>query len=183
MYSKQHKLHWPISIDGSHVDTVEIKTVTVEQHRKAFKDNDGDDKALIRALICESTGLTPAQQKQLTVPDYNSIQAQVIAFVEKPSSEFLDEKLQLYKPTLLVPITGADGKLIKSYRLTPPTVELTDVMEAHDDDWDQTMLLTMSCTGLSQSDIMSLALPDWTFMQNSLADFLQKKAEFFRQKT
>ena len=96
----------------------------------------------------------------------------------------IDEcKLDYDNPELLVPITGDDGNEISSYRILPPTVDTTDMMEEYQDLYDKTIFVSMKCTGLSQEELESLSVPDWNLMQERLSDFLTESADYFRQET
>jgi hypothetical protein len=86
-------------------------------------------------------------------------------------------------PALLLPIVGDDGQDKTAYTLRPPTVATTDLMEAHNDDWERTLFISTSCTGFSRAELEQMCLPDWNQLQGRLIDFLEKSAEFFRQKT
>jgi hypothetical protein len=87
------------------------------------------------------------------------------------------------RPELLIPITGDDGKAITSYKLRPPTVHITDLMDTYEDEWIRTIFISSSCSDLSEKELESLSLPDWNQLQERLIDFLGKSADYFRQKT
>jgi hypothetical protein len=89
----------------------------------------------------------------------------------------------LDEPVLLVPFQGDDGQDKTTYKLRPPSVATTDLMDSHDDEWDRTLFISTSCSGFSREELERMSLPDWNQLQERLIDFLQKSADFFRQKT
>lgn len=86
-------------------------------------------------------------------------------------------------PELLITFVGDDGQDKTGYKLRPPTVATTDLMEAHEGDWDRTLFISTSCTGFSRDELERMSLPDWNQLQERLIDFLQKPADFFRRET
>lgn len=98
-------------------------------------------------------------------------------------SEINKQKFDINRPTLLIPITGDNGKTIHSYKLKPPTVHITDLMDTYEDEWTRTIFISVSCTGLTEKELQLFSLPDWNQLQERLIDFLGQSAEYFRQKT
>ncbi len=93
------------------------------------------------------------------------------------------QKFNVNRPQLLIPIVGDDGKSVTCYKLKPPTVHITDLMDTYDDEWERTIFISANCTGLSENELGLLCLPDWNQLQGRLIDFLAQSAEYFRQKT
>lgn len=100
--------------------------------------------------------------------------------IDAVQAEIAKQKFDINRPTLLIPITGDDGKEITSYKLKPPTVHITDLMDTYEDEWTRTIFISVSCTGLSEKELELLSLPDWNQLQERLMDFLGKSAAFFR---
>ncbi len=92
------------------------------------------------------------------------------------------QKFDVNRPQLLIPITGDDGKPVTRYKLKPPTVHVTDLMDTYDDEWERTIFISANCTGLSEKELELFSLPDWTQLQERLIDFLAQSADYFRQK-
>ncbi|USD30868.1 phage tail assembly protein [Pseudoalteromonas sp. SCSIO 43201] len=182
--AKTHDLVWPIEdASGKPCKTVKVVTLTMGQHRELSDDHKGDDTALLRACICESTGLGKNELKKLVTPDYNSIQSLALELMQSPGSKLIDGKFNKDEPTLLVPFQGDDGREVTGYKLRPPTVATTDLMDSHNDEWERTLFISASCTGFSHTELERMSLPDWNQLQERLIDFLQKSADYFRQKT
>ncbi|WP_125782824.1 phage tail assembly protein [Pseudoalteromonas rubra] len=179
--NKTHPLKWPINIDGDQsIENVTIAPLTVGQERELSKIHKDDEKKMLRACIVKSTGLTEQQMLQLVAPDYTTISREVLALMTKPASEFSSQDIEHDSPVLLHPIVGDTGEQITSYTIKPPTVQCTDMMDAHKDEWERTMFISASCSGLSATELSRLSLPDWTQMQNRLLDFLTEPADFFQ---
>lgn len=185
MFQQEHQLNWPIEDDKSQpVITVIIKTLTMGQHREFSQQHKDDDTALLRACIGASSGFTVAELKRLTTPDYTSIENQVLELMHFKASQLMTHgEFYLYEPALLMAFTGDDGLEKTAYKLRPPTVATTDLMDTHKDEWDRTIFISSSCTGFSPDELSRMSLPDWNQLQERLIDFLQKPADFFRQKT
>ena len=198
-----HILHWPIEDDkGQSLEQIQVKTIAMATHRKLTQQYKGKDLPLLHACMGASTGLTTSELERLVTPDYNSVQTSVLALMQKTASSLLldqqsDETdatepkkiepkksdFDVNQPQLLVPIQGDDGELKQTYRLRPPTVRTTILMETHKDEWDRTLFISASCTGLSREELGRLSLPDWNQLQERLIDFLQQPADFFRRET
>lgn len=182
---KKHDLNWPIDDDKSQpVKTVVMKPLTMGQHREISKAHKGKETDLLRACISTSTGLTLAELKRLITPDYNSIQDKVLDLMQSTAIQLMEPgEANLDEPVLLVPFQGDDGQDKTTYKLRPPSVATTDLMDSHDDEWDRTLFISTSCSGFSREELERMSLPDWNQLQERLIDFLQKSADFFRQKT
>lgn len=184
MYQKEHVLNWPIEDDKSEsLEKVVVKVMTMGRNRELMKKHKGDDSALTRACICESTGLTVEEVKRLVTPDFNSVQNLVFELLGNKTGEINSEGFDPDSPDLLVPIQSDDGSEKTGYKLRPPTVATTDLMDQHEDEWERTLFVSSSCTGFSQSELERMSLPDWNQLQERLIDFLQRSADYFRQKT
>ncbi|WP_299005018.1 phage tail assembly protein [uncultured Shewanella sp.] len=200
-----HILHWPIEDDkGQSLEQVQIKTITMATHRKLTQQYKDQDLALLHACMSGSTGLTKTELERLVTPDYNSLQASVLALMQKTAFSLLldqqsdDNELDLSELDLnkcakcdvdpnqlqlLVPIRGDDGEIKQTYHLRPPTVRTTILMETHKDEWERTLFISASCSGFSREELGRLSLPDWNQLQERLIDFLQQPADFFRRET
>lgn len=180
--AKTHHLVWPIEGEKSQsIESVSIKTLTMGQHRALNKDSNNDDLTLLRSCISSATGLTVKELKELVTPDYNSIQNQVLELMSTTTSALLDGAFNKNPMALLIPIQGDDGQEKATYKLRPPTVATTDLMDTHEDEWQRTLFISSSCTGFSQAELERMCLPDWNQLQERLIDFLEKSADFFRQ--
>lgn len=84
------------------------------------------------------------------------------------------------EPVLLIPFQGDDGQDKTSYKLRPPSVGTTDLMEKHKDEWERTLFISTSCSGFSPAELERMSLPDWNQLQERLIDFLERSADFFR---
>lgn len=84
-------------------------------------------------------------------------------------------------PALLIPIECDDGSTKSSYKLKPPTVAMTDMMDEYDDEWKRTIFISQSCTGFTESELLRLSVPDWNQLQKRLIDFLGEAADYFRR--
>lgn len=99
------------------------------------------------------------------------------------SKELEKQTFNPSRPQLLIPITGDGDKQITSYKLKPPTVKMTELMDDYEDEWERTIFISANCSGLSEAQLNSLSVPDWNQLQGSLSDFLVKSADFYRPKT
>jgi hypothetical protein len=183
---KKHPLVWPIESEKSEpIQTVIIHTITMGQHRELSEKHKANktDTKLLRACISESTGLTEKELKTLVTPDYTSIQNYVLELMNTSATQFIEGEFDKALPTLLVPIQGDDGQQKSSYKLRPPTVGTTDLMDSHQNEWERTVFISSSCSGFSHAELERLSLPDWNQLQERLIDFLDKPADYFRQKT
>ncbi|WP_299492970.1 phage tail assembly protein [uncultured Shewanella sp.] len=200
-----HVLHWPIEDDkGKLLEQIKIKTITMATHQKLTQQYKGQDLALLHACMSASTGLTTSELERLVTPDYNSVQTSVLALMQKTASCLqVDQQsddneidateatkiapkksdFNVNQPALLVAIQGDDGELKQTYRLRPPTVRTTILMDTHQNEWDRTLFISASCSGLSREELGRLSLPDWNQLQERLIDFLQQPADFFRRET
>ncbi|MBJ7540031.1 phage tail assembly protein [Marinomonas transparens] len=181
---RTHDLVWSIKDDkGQPIDAVSVDVITMGQHRALSqgKNQEADEVKLLRACISKSTGLPESTLKSLVTPDYNSVQDQVLELMTITADKLIEGDFDLNSPTLLIPIQGDDGQEKSTYKLRPPTVATTDLMDSHDDEWQRTIFISSSCSGFSQSELESLSLPDWNQLQERLIDFLGKSADFFRQ--
>lgn len=184
-----HTLRWPIDDDKSNSLTlITFKLLSISQHKALVKQHEGQDKALERAVICESTGLTLAEVGKLVTADFNTIKHQVFTLTGSNAEDIAKlskatENASKDMHPLLVSIKGDDGQDITQYRLKPPTVATTDVMESYQDEWEKTLFISTSCTGLGKHQIESLSLPDFNQLQERLIDFLHKSADYFPLET
>lgn len=177
-----HNLVWPIEDDkGQPLNQVNIHTITVGQQRELTRHHQHDDNQLLWECICLSTGLTSSELKRLVTPDFNSIREQVLELMQSNAATLLDGEFDLNEPTLLLPIQGDDGQEKTGYKLRPPTVATTELMETHQDEWERTLFISASCCGFTHQELTRLSLPDWNQLQERLIDFLQQPADFFRQ--
>ncbi|EMY6817436.1 phage tail assembly protein [Vibrio parahaemolyticus] len=184
MFKKTHDLVWPIEDDkGQSLATVQVNTVTMGEHRELSKAHKGDDNKLLRACICKSTGLTESELKKLVTPDYNSIQDKVLELMQSAAGTLMDGEFNPDEPTLLQSFQGDDGQDKTGYKLRPPTVATTDLMDTYDDEWERTLFISASCSGFSHEELARMSLPDWNQLQERLIDFLQKSADYFRRET
>ena len=180
---KTHHLVWPIEDDKKQrLNSVPVKLLTMGQHREMSKTHKGKDTDLLRACICSSTGLTLSELKRLVTPDYTSLQEQVLELMHMSAAQLIEGFDSSAEPVLLVPFQGDDGQDKTGYTLRPPTVATTDLMDTHKDEWDRTLFISSSCSGFSREELERLSLPDWNLLQERLIDFLEKPADFFRQK-
>lgn len=181
---KTHSLVWPIEDDQNQpIQTIQIQPITMGQHRNLSKTHKADDTKLLRFCIIQSTGLNEKSLKQLVTPDYTSIQNQVLELINTSASKLIEGPFDPAEPTLLIPIEGDNGQQKAHYKLKPPTVATTDLMDAYSDEWQRTIFISSSCTGFSQTELERLSLPDWNQLQERLIDFLEKSADYFRPKT
>lgn len=107
--------------------------------------------------------------------DIDSVNAEIEA-LEKGLAEFDSDA-----PSLLLPIEGDDGTSKSGYKLKPPTVAMTDLMDEYADEWKRTLFISQSCSGFTESELMRLSVPDWNQMQARLIDFLGESADYFRR--
>lgn len=179
--AKTHDLNWPIDDDKSQaVNTVVIKPLTMGQHRELSKAHKGKDTVLLRACISASTGLSLVELKRLITPDYNSIQDAVLGLMQSTAIELMaSDEANLHEPVLLVPFQGDDGQDKTTYKLRPPSVGTTDLMDAHDDEWDRTLFISTSCSGFSRDELARMSLPDWNQLQERLIDFCKNRRTAF----
>ncbi len=177
-----HNLVWPIEDDkGQQLNHVQIHTITVGQQRELSRNHQHDDNQLLWECVCLSTGLTPSELKKLVTPDFNSIREHVLELMQSGAATFMADEFNRDEPTLLIPIQGDDGQEKTHYKLRPPTVATTELMETHQDEWERTLFISASCCGFSHQELMRLSLPDWNQLQERLIDFLQQPADYFRQ--
>ncbi|MEL0623809.1 phage tail assembly protein [Marinomonas arenicola] len=184
--AKKHLLVWPIESEkGEQIEAVKVRTITMGQHRELSEKNkaNSNDTKLLRACVSESTGLTDKELKTLITPDYTSIQNHVLELMNTSATQFIEGEFDKALPTLLIPIQGDDGQQKSSYKLRPPTVGTTDLMDSHQNEWERTIFISSSCSGFSHAELERLSLPDWNQLQERLIDFLDKPADYFRQKT
>ncbi|MGL6027365.1 MAG: hypothetical protein ACRC0U_09875 [Vibrio sp.] len=129
------------------------------------------------------SGLEAGQLDDMATPDINEIKVFLVSIITKPAAavaeelgiEFEHSKDNLHK-NLLQPLE--DGT--KSYKLRYPTGKLTKLLEQETDDDRRTFILCEFCTGLSELQLKSMSTPDWNSLQDTLDNFLQKTAAFFR---
>lgn len=181
---KTHQLVWPIEDEQKQpIQTIQIQPITMGQHRNLSKTHKADDTKLLRACIIESTSLTETWLKQLVTPDYTSVQNQVLELINTTASQLMEDEFDNAIPALLIPIQGDDGQEKTSYKLRPPTVATTDLMDTYSNEWERTIFISSSCSGFSQAELERLSLPDWNQLQERLIDFLEQPADYFRPKT
>lgn len=181
---KSHNLVWPIEDDKKQpLTSVPVKLLTMGQHREMSKIHKGKETEHLRASICASTGLTLSEVKRLITPDYTSLQGQVLELMHISAAQLIEGFDISAEPVLLAPFQGDDGQDITGYTLRPPTVATTDLMDTHKDEWERTLFISSSCSGFSREELERFSLPDWNLLQERLIDFLEKSADFFRQKT
>ncbi|MGI2228135.1 phage tail assembly protein [Shewanella frigidimarina] len=181
---KSHNLVWPIEDDKKQpLTSVPVKLLTMGQHREMSKAHKGKETDLLRACICASTGLTLSEVKCLVTPDYTSLQEQVLDLMHISAAQLIEGFDTSAEPVLLAPFQGDDGQDKTGYTLRPPTVATTDLMDTHKDEWERTLFISSSCSGFSREELERFSLPDWNLLQERLIDFLEKSADFFRQKT
>lgn len=180
---KKHPLVWPI--ENESLESVTIHTLTMGQHRELSEKNKANktDTKLLRACISESTGLSEIMLKKLVTPDYTSIQNHVLELMNAKASTLMEEEFDPEAPALLIPILGDDRQDKTHYKLRPPTVATTDLMDTHEDEWERTIFISSSCSGFTKDELERLSLPDWNQLQERLIDFLEQPADYFRPKT
>ena len=138
------------------------------------------------------TGLSEDDLDTLSQPDLNTIENWVNVFTMSDSitvANLLGLKLKDSEgnetewrivdgmnPSLLVPLS--DGK--DFYQLKYPTGKTTKRFNAYEDARSRTDYISVACTSLSDAQLLKLSVPDWTYLQHRLTDFLSQKADFFR---
>ena len=138
------------------------------------------------------TGLDEKELDSLSQPDLNTIENWVNVFTlsdsvmvahllgitlkDNESEETEWHIVDGMNPTLLVPLP--DGK--DSYQLKYPTGKTTKRFNAYDEARARTDYISVACTSLSEAQLLKLSVPDWTYLQRRLTDFLSQKADFFR---
>ncbi|WP_163834733.1 phage tail assembly protein [Spartinivicinus ruber] len=181
-----YQLRWAITDDKDQPLTqVTLKPVNRKDHVNALKDKPEDNEALYR-LAQLSCGLSISEIKRLNTPDWNSIKDKLIDLVSKGADYFfekLGEDFDKDHPALLVPIKGDDDQLINNIDLKIPTVETSELMQAQKTTELRGLFITRACTGLSETEINRLAMPDWLHIQTRITDFLTETADCFPVET
>lgn len=176
--SHKHTLRWPKNKEGGQpLTTIELSPPSLAQRQHASQ-HTNSDADFTEWCVRVSSGLSEKELNNLAYPDYNSLSAVVADWLMKPAEHFLPEWNE-DQPQLLFPIQGDDGQLKSHYSLIPPTVKLNRAMSAYEDAWQGTLFLTAACSGFSEDELLRLSMPDWTALQNRLADFLGKSADSF----
>jgi hypothetical protein len=107
----------------------------------------------------------------------------VLELINTTASQLMEDEFDNAIPALLIPIQGDDGQEKPCYKLRPPTVATTDLMDTYSNEWERTIFISSSCSGFSQAELERLSLPDWNQLQERLIDFLEQPADYFRPKT
>ncbi|EMO7933188.1 phage tail assembly protein [Pseudomonas aeruginosa] len=179
-----HPLRWPVTTEGGETLTsIELRALTVEEHRAALATVGDDEDDQFEALLLAATGLSLSVLEQIKRPDYVSLVKRMHEYVNLPASYFLGRKPEDPDDVeLLVPIK-AIGRTVDRLALQVPAMKATKVMRKLKTDVERADFISAHCTGLSTVEIVRLSLPDWTQLQERLHAFLNKPADYFPNAT
>lgn len=176
-----HPLRWPIGNEGEQLTEIQLRPLTVEEHRAAL-DSAGpkaDDDEQFEALLLAASGLPKETAEQIKRPDWVSLVKIMHDYVSRPASHFLgEEPADPDDAPLLVPIK-AQGRTWERVALQVPALMATKAMGKLKTSRERTDFITAHCTGLAPVEILRLSLPDWTQLQGRLNDFLNRPADYF----
>jgi len=176
--TKVHVLGWPI--DNNKVKEVAFQLLTMGSYKK-IQDDKNSDREYIKAC----TRLTDERIKQLVAPDYKAIKNITEDLLTNSAETFFKKtnKFNPDAPDLLMPFVGDDGVEKKAYKLKPPTVETTDLMDSYETEWERTIFISATCTGFSPGELEQMSMPDWMHLQERLLSFLSETTDFFHSQT
>ncbi|MFO6340314.1 phage tail assembly protein [Pseudomonas aeruginosa] len=179
-----HPLRWPVTTEcGETLTSIELRALTVEEHRAALATVGDDEDDQFEALLLAATGLSLSVLEQIKRPDYVSLVKRMYEYVNLPASYFLGRKPEDPDDAeLLVPIK-AIGRTVDRLALQVPAMKATKVMRKLKADAERADFISAHCTGLSTVEIVRLSLPDWTQLQERLHAFLNKPADYFPNAT
>ena len=191
-FTKTHTLRWPIVDDkGQPIQQVTMRTLTLAQLR-AFRKQfglDGDQVSQVQldafagAAICAASGLTDAERGRLATPDYTSLAQISNALAMTPAADFKPPAAEAGRIPLLVPVDDIEHGKVDSYRMQPPTVKATEIVNAAHSGFDRETHIAAICSGLDVSTILTLHMPDWVQLQSEVVNFLEEPAGFYLSTT
>ena len=191
-FTKIHTLRWPIEDDkGQPIKQVTMRTLPLAQLRGFRKQHDLDaehvtdiqSEAFLGAVICASTGLSEAERGRLASPDYNSLKLISKELVVTPTSALNPTAAKDDRISLLVSVEDPEHGIVDSYRLQPPTVKATEIVNAAHSGFEREVQLAAICTELDVSTIWNLHMPDWVQVQSEVGNFLDEPAAFYPSPT
>lgn len=183
-----YTLTFPVVLDnGDKLDEVPLRPISVAEHRAALVKAGKDDDAQFEALIELATGLPVGVLEQLKQPDYVGLLGRLYDYIKLPPSFFTGVKPQDPRDfALLVPINAfVDGvpRLVDRLQIEVPAMKVTKTMRKLKTVNERADFVTAHCVGLSVPDVQKLSLPDWSYLQECLNDFLNKPGAFFQSET
>lgn len=182
---EEMKLRWPLKGPGTAVTVLALGLVLHADHAAVLAAND-DETKIFAEFARLSCGLTAEQVGDLKTPDWNKLRLKLSDLVAKPSSFFFQRAgiaFDADAPLLLHPITSDTGELITEIELQVPSVSTTELMKKQLNAEARSTFITMSCTGLSATEISRLSCPDWNHLQERINSFLNETADFFPAET
>lgn len=177
----EHTLRFPITLEGGEsLTAISLRAFSVAEHRKALAEAGKDTDDQFEALLRVASGLSEEVLEQIKRPDYVSLSSKIHEYISLPASFFLESTPKDPDDApLLVPVKGM-GRMIERLQLQVPSLKVSKMMRKLKTDHDRADFCSAHCTGLSVPEIQSLAIPDWTQLQDRLNDFLNKPAHFFQ---
>ena len=175
-------LRWPIQSDnGDSITNLTLNVINHGDHANVLADTTEEREAFGRfaGLSC---ALSASEVKRLKMPDWNTLRLKLSDLVAKGSDFFFKRDgvtIDTDHPQLLIPIIADDGRKIEKVELQVPSVETTDLMQKQPDDNARSLFISMSCTGLSKSELDRLSAPDWNYLQGRISDFLNETADYY----
>lgn len=181
-----HILLSPITADtGATIQQIQLKPLFYAAQKDALARAGDDEDEQFFELAKLATGLSEKELDQLKRPDYVSIAQYVHEMSTRPAAFFLDQHQEAShdEPVhLLLPLDAA-GRSLTELSLEMPALRATKVMKKLTTNKERAEFITAHCTGLMIPDLAGLTVPDWTQLQESIDDFLNQPADFFRSAT
>lgn len=186
----QIMLLFPIEVDDKpDINDVTIGLIDKATHKRLFKLYDEDDPThFFMALIEESCDLSSAEVERLSMPDYNTI-VEVLSDLVSKTSEYLIQKnksnsqMDEDEPELYCPIKDDTGMEITFFKIRVPTVKSLTLMNSFKEEETKSIFILKDCTGLTDSEINRLTMPDYNYLTERVNHFLYQPASYFHPKT
>ena len=175
----KHVLLHPISIDGKEITELTFEPLTFSIYGKVDV-NQEDEDLVVEDFTLALTGISQKAFDALKTPDFNSVEKIIFRLVTNKSPDWLPGiDIGNDKIHLALPIKGDDDRLINEIEFKVPSVKTRKIYKTQPTDEKKQAFITHACTGLSESEIGRLFMPDWNQAQGNIDNFLNQQAGFF----
>ncbi|MDW1763131.1 phage tail assembly protein [Vibrio sp. 1069] len=177
----KHLLLNPITDNDKEITELTFEPLTFSVYSDIDVEQDND--LVVEEFTLALTGISDKAFDQLSSPDFNSISDIVFRLVTKNSDDWLPGiEISNDKIQLALPIQGDDGRTITEIELKVPSVKTRKIYKAQPTDKKKQAFITHACSGLSETEIGRLFMPDWNQLQVNIDNFLNQQAGFFQTK-
>lgn len=175
----KHTLYKPVNDGAVQLTELTFKPMTYAVYSSI--DIQRDDDQVIEDFATALTDISPQAFEHISSPDFVSISEIILRQINQKSPKWVDGlTISHERVSLAMPIQGDDGRTISEIELKVPSVKTRKLLKVQPTEQKKQTFITNACTGLSETEINRLFMPDWIQLQENIDHFLNKAAGFFQ---